>query len=37
MTLKKKWNNSAALRLLGSALLNALVLACMLLIVAPGF
>lgn len=37
MTLKEKWNASAKLRLLGAVLLNALVLACMLVFIQPGF
>lgn len=37
MTLKEKWNASAKLRLLGAVLLNALVLACMLAFIQPGF
>ena len=37
MTLKEKWNSGAKLRLLGAVLLNALVLACMLVFIQPGF
>ena len=37
MTLKEKWNSGAKLRLLGAVLLNALVLACILAFITPGF